>query len=282
LVSRRLNDFIPPRIYDIHAHLLSPAKELPPYLRDQRLGLKEYAATFAPWLPERTLNGLFFGFPAANNDRAAINQWLAKELLSDGEQNLNRALLLVSPHDDQRQMARLLAGAPFAGLKPYHCYARPGDTTQAQIEEFAPEWMWEACAERQGVLMLHIMRDRACADQDNVAALRRLCRRYPRCQVILAHLARSFSYRTARQGLAQLCDVENLWLDTSAVTESETFHRAIETFGPKRILFGTDYPISQLRGRCVATGGALRGHGRRRFLVVLCPGFGRDAQGRRA
>src|SRR5207249_685655 len=32
LIERRINDFVPNRIYDIHTHLLTPGKELPPHL----------------------------------------------------------------------------------------------------------------------------------------------------------------------------------------------------------------------------------------------------------
>lgn len=254
LVKRRINDFVPDRVYDIHAHLLSPAPQLPPYLAREILGRREYAAAVSDLLPGRKLNGLFFGFPARDNDRAGINQWLAGQVSPDKE-GLDRGLILVSPADDPGKTGTLMAGETFVGLKPYHCYAPFADTTQVEIEDFVPDWMWEICDAHEGILMLHIMRDRASADEKNIAALRRLCGRYPRARVVLAHIARSFSYRTAREGLPRLCDIENLWVDTSAVTESETFRCAVETFGPRRILFGTDYPISHLRGRCVATGG---------------------------
>jgi glutamate-1-semialdehyde 2,1-aminomutase len=254
LVERQITDFIPASIYDIHAHLLSPAKELPPHLCQEHLGWKEYATAIRCLLPGRQFNGLFFGFPVRNNDRPSVNQWLGKEIRSDGDRTLNRGLVLVSPADDPKQTERLLTDEAFVGLKPYHCYAPATITTQVGIEDFAPEWMWELCDAHQGVLMLHIMKDRASADEENIAALRRLGRRYPRVRIVLAHIARSFSYRTARRGLPQLSDIENVWLDTSAVTENETFRCALETFGPRRVLFGTDFPISHLRGRCVATG----------------------------
>ncbi len=96
--------------------------------------------------------------------------------------------------------------------------------------------------------MLHIVRDEAIADEGNIASLRRLSARYPGCQVILAHIARSFCQHHAREGLARVMDCGNIWLDTSAITESETFVSALEIFGPERILFGTDYPVSHFRG----------------------------------
>src|SRR5437667_365484 len=117
LIERRINDFVPNRIYDIHTHLLTPGKELPPHLCQEHLGWKEYTTAIHCLLPGRELNGLCFGFPTRNNDRAAINEWVGKEICSNDDGKLNRALVLVSPEDDPKAVERLLAGGTFIGLK---------------------------------------------------------------------------------------------------------------------------------------------------------------------
>ena len=48
--------------------------------------------------------------------------------------------------------------------------------------------------------------------------------------------------------------LRNVWCDTSAVTEAGGFEAIIETLGHGRLLWGSDYPLSHLRGRCVAIG----------------------------
>ena len=103
-----------------------------------------------------------------------------------------RGLVLTAPQDDPRQVEALLNGGNFIGIKPYHLYAPMADTRQAAIETFAPEWMWDLCNAHDGILMLHIMRDRAISDEANLTALARLTSRYPRCRLILAHVGRSF------------------------------------------------------------------------------------------
>lgn len=95
-------------------------------------------------------------------------------------------------------------------------------------------------------------------DEENISALRRLSVRYSGCQVILAHIARSFFRYHAQEGLARVVDCGNIWLDTSAITEKETFVSALQIFGPRRILFGTDYPVSHFRGRCETEGRGFR------------------------
>jgi glutamate-1-semialdehyde 2,1-aminomutase len=101
--------------------------------------------------------------------------------------------------------------------------------------------------------MLHLVRTEAVSDPGNQEALLRLCEKYPRCQLVLAHVARAFNHRTAR-GLKTLAHLPNLWVDTSAIAESEAVQTAIEILGPGRVVYGSDYPISHLRGRCVTVG----------------------------
>jgi glutamate-1-semialdehyde 2,1-aminomutase len=124
----------------------------------------------------------------------------------------------------------------------------------AQIDEFAPDWMWELLHEVQGVLMLHIVRDDAIDDPGNQRTLRRLCRAYPRARLILAHVARSFNYRHARRGLHVLADLDNAVVDTSAVGEAGAYRAALTILGPQRVLWGSDFAVSEMRGRCVAIG----------------------------
>lgn len=253
----RLSGFVPARVYDIHAHLLHPnhfvRENLPTLLRDVSvLGLSQYQEAMARWLPQREVETLFFGFPSRGNNRPAINSWLAEQI--SGTSAHHRGLALAAPDDKPAEVAHQIRQLRLVGIKPYHVYAACADTGQAGIEEFVPEWMWEICHDIHGVLMLHLMKDRAIADAENQAALRRLCRRYPHCQVILAHIGRSFCYRHARAGLAQVVDLDNVWLDTSAITEAETFREALKVFGPRRVLFGSDHPVSEFRGRCVSLG----------------------------
>ena len=85
-------------------------------------------------------------------------------------------------------------------------------------------------------------------------AIQRLCRRYPRCKLILAHVARSFNYRHALEGLHHLVDLDNVVVDTSAVPQTGAFRAALEILGPRRVLWGSDYMVSELRGSCITQG----------------------------
>lgn len=260
--------FVPDRLFDLHAHLLIPEhfpeSAWPPYLkRSDSLGFAAYRQATTDIFGQRRLDGLFFGFPARGNSVEQINEWITGEVHQYGDRSA--ALWLARPTDDPAAVERQLAAGSVVGIKPYHLYASSHATEQALVETFAPEWMWSACHDHAGILMLHIMRDGGISDPANRSALERLLRKYPQCQVVLAHVARSFNYRTARGHLEWLAEFENAWLDTSAVTETETFRIAIAELGAGRLCYGSDFPISNIRGKSVTISGApywIYGHNR--------------------
>ena len=256
-LSRQLQAFVPKEIFDIHVHPYNaehfPSGEWKFLDGIRTLGCAEHRRDLQRYMPAVTVHGLYFGMPSVNANLPAMNAWVADEAQRNGTR-LSRALMVVRPQDNPADIATAMRSGQFSGIKVYHCYAARPDTMNASVEEFAPEWMWEILNEMRGVLMLHIVRDGAIDDPGNQRAIRRLCRAYPRMRLVLAHVARSFNYRNARSGLHTLADLDNAMVDTSAVCEAESFQAALEFLGPKRVLWGSDYAVSEMRGRCVTTG----------------------------
>lgn len=258
LIEKGLADFIPDQVYDIHVHPYNPAHFAPeawPFLKEAaELGCADHVTALQQYMPAKTIHGLYFGMPHKTADRIAMNDWVHDEVTKNAS-SLSRSLMVVSPDDDRGKVAASLKSGLFIGIKVYHCYAPRPDTMNASLTEYAPEWMWELLHETHGVMLLHIVRDGAMDDADNQKEVRRLCRTYPGVRLIMAHVARSFNYRNARSGLYSLVDLDNVVIDTSAVTESESFAAALKILGPKRMLWGSDFAVSEARGRCVTTGG---------------------------
>lgn len=258
LAATKLQGFLPDEIYDIHTHPYHPEHFAPGawtlFGAMGPQGPAEHRAALQRYMPAPTIHGLYFGMPHRTARRAEMNTWVADETRRHGTA-LSRALMVVAPADDRATVADALRSGRFCGIKVYHVYSARPDTMHANVEEFAPEWMWELLDEVRGVLLLHIVHDGAMDHPANQQSLRRLCRAYPRARLILAHIARSFTYRNAREGLRFLVDLDNAVVDTSAVCEAETFRAALEILGPRRVLWGSDFAVSEIRGRCVTTGG---------------------------
>lgn len=258
LLAEAIDGFLPSKVCDIHAHVMEPSGYAPatlgPHLNGRTITPANYRGAMESILPDgRLTEALVFPFPARQHDRAAVNRWMYEEIATLSDSFPTHGLAIVSPADDPGPSEEAMAAGCCRGLKPYHLYVGRADTSQVTLEEFAPEWMWQQCDRHGAVLMLHLMRDAAVSDPVNRESLLRLSEKYPNCQAILAHVARSFNHRTAR-GLGALAKRPNVCVDTSAITESEGIRLALDVLGPGRVLYGSDYPISHLRGRCVTVG----------------------------
>lgn len=262
LSERTVEPLLPDRIFDAHAHLYRHAHygaAGPPPLfagTPAEVGLGRYEEDIA-WLhgPGRTVGGLFFGL-AFTGDRAANDAFVAAEARAGRERGL-RALpqLIVAPGDDPEAVRERVRRGGFVGLKPYHTLAEvAGPTWHAPLEAYFPEALARVAHEEGLAVTVHLVREHALADPLNQAAVRRYCERYPGMRLILAHAGRGFNPWHTIEGVAALAGLPNLWFDTSAVTEAGGFEAIVETFGHTRLLYGSDFPISHLRGRCVAVG----------------------------
>jgi glutamate-1-semialdehyde 2,1-aminomutase len=147
-----------------------------------------------------------------------------------------------------------LGNPQFAGFKPYHVYSRTQPTFQAPLSTFLPEWAWQMADERGLIITLHLVRDAALADPDNRRELRQFCSQYPNARLILAHAARGFHAPNTVNGISGLRGLENVWFDTSGICESAAFEAILREFGPRRLMWGSDFPVSEIRGRCVTVG----------------------------
>ena len=142
-------------------------------------------------------------------------------------------------------------GTPESGAGSYTA----GDPTwTAPIEAYLPEEHVAAANTLGLTITLHMVRDRALADPVNQAAIRRYCESYPNMRLILAHAARGFNPWHTIEGIESLRGLDNVWFDTSAVTEAGAFEAIVETMGHEKLMYGTDFHVSHTRGRCIAIG----------------------------
>ena len=254
LFQRELDGFVPARIFDAHAHLYRKADWAQPR-GALDLGPDVATATayqeLAEWIvPGRERQALFIGFTAAGNV-AEINAFVATE--ASGADRC-RALMLVTPDMDPEAVREEVRRHGFVGLKPYHLFAPRRPTWQADIEEYLPEAQVRIAHEEGLCVVLHLVKARAVADPRNREAIRRYCTRYPDMKLILAHAARGFNPHHTIEAIGALRDLPNLYCDTAAITDGGALEAVIEALGSERLLYGSDFPVSHLRGRCVVIG----------------------------
>lgn len=258
-IAQEVSALLPSRLFDIHAHLY----------RADHMGCRA-PALVADGPPEVDVNvwrsslsnlighshlegGLFLPYPVKGVDPAPGNEYI----LSQVDPSLSRyGLVVVSPTSREDEFVRLLANPGVRGFKPYHVFARIPQTFDATLEQFIPEWAWRVAHDKRLIILIHLVRSGALADCENQRALRAFCTTYPAARVILAHAARGFHAPNTIKGLESVRDLKNVWFDTSAVCEAEPLMALIKELGPERLMWGSDFPVSQQRGKCVTVGDA--------------------------
>ncbi len=256
-LARQLQPRLPKRAFDFHAHLYRvadfnqfthPLCATGPAVA----GLDEWRPHVSRQLPGAELTGgLFFPMPLANVTLSAANQFLIDQIQRAPG---HRGLLLIKATTKPKEVADELGHPQVTGFKVYHVYGSPPPPPQLPPAAFLPEWIWEFAHDRGWFIMLHLVRDTALADPDNQRYVRAHCRQYPNAKLVLAHAGRGFHGAHTVNAVAALRDIDNLYFDTSAICEAAPLAAIIRECGPRRLLWGSDFPITEQRGRCVTLG----------------------------
>jgi len=253
--ARELDSFLPQRVFDAHCHLYcnSDFAAVP--------GLAANGPDVVDWAcfrdhmeaiaPGREYSALAFPFPAVGLNTTSANQFLSEQLAAHKEL---RGAMIVTPGMDPEFIRQTVREHRFSGLKCYHVFAATQPTFEAAVEAYLPEEHVRIAHEESLSITLHMVRARAIADPVNQESIARLARKYPNARWILAHAARGFNPYHTIEGIGALKGIGNIWCDTSAVTEPGAFEAIVRTLGEDRLLYGADFPVTHLRGRCVAIG----------------------------
>lgn len=253
----KLQGFIPEKVFDSHAHLY----RLSDLQNDSRGYLNEGPenAGFAVWKDcigrivqgVELCGGLFFPMVTPNCSIDSSNRYLLEQLEASPH---SRGLMLISPDTAVDKVKEYLKSPQVIGFKPYFYFSSETPKEESSILGFLPEWTWEMAHSASLTIMLHIAKYKAMADPDNQKVIRQMCRKYPDVKLILAHGARGFHPQNTVEGLDGLKELHNVWFDSSALCEAKALKTVLKCFGAKKLLWGTDFPISQIRGKCVSVG----------------------------
>ena len=250
-----LADFLPDNIIDIHTHVhsIKHRKEkntdrqvLWPSLVAAENTYDQLAETYRLMFPGKTVNQLSFCNANTAEDYVIKNEYVASEAKKHGF----HALYFSMPWEKGDELEYQCKKGGFLGLKSYLSFAG-GDIEEKDIEifDFFPHHQF-ATADRNGwIVMLHIPRRGRLGDPVNIRQLREIDETYPNAKVIVAHIGRAYADINAGNAFSELARTKNLFFDFSANTNENMMYKALETFGPKRLLFGSDLPITRMRTR---------------------------------
>lgn len=257
IAAKELQGFLPDKIFDIHAHIYRTAdlnlQQLSLWMQGpQEVDIGVWNKYMGKQVGQQRLQGgLFFPAPTASCDIDRENDYLLEQLKANPN---SRGLILTSPEYPEGRIERYLDNPQIIGFKPYHLFSSEQPTFQSSIQGYLPEWILKIADSRGYIVMLHLVRDKALSDTGNRTAIRKICGEYPNIKLILAHAGRGFHAENTVKGLSALRGIENIRFDMSGICEATAIIAILKQFGPRKLLWGSDFPISQLRGRCVTVG----------------------------
>lgn len=257
-MAAEIRQQLPPTVFDSHAHLFRRGMFTPAFKNAMTVAPDE--TTAGVWRAEleallgqgRLAGGMFTPAPFVTvADIHDENHWMLDMLAG---QPGCKGLALVAPEQTPAEMEQYLAKVAFAGFKPYHVYSHERPTYHASLPSYLPEWAWRMADEHGLIILLHMVKPGALADADNQRVIREMCLRYPHAKLVLAHAARGFHAPNTQKGLPALRGLQNVWFDMSAICESAAIKAILDEFGPRRLTWGTDFPVGVMRGKAFTVG----------------------------
>jgi glutamate-1-semialdehyde 2,1-aminomutase len=265
--EEELSDFVPKNIYDIHTHIyrwafnLDIKKNSGPYsyqgkyFSEVTMELADYVDKIM--MPDRTVSRLSFPFPYNYPcDFESSNKYVSNEVL---KKKGSSGLILVNPKMNEEEVEIMLIKSNAIGFKPYRVYSETGDSVNAKITDFMPENQIKIANKYGLIIMMHLSKKDAIADNENILDLIFLSEKYPKVKWILAHCARSYSAWAIEKAAKKLRNLKNIWYDCSTVCESDALDALYSGVGIEKVMYGSDDMIGPMRGKYIAFGKAWTG-----------------------
>ena len=258
-MRKRLESWLPDKIFDMHAHLHNAEHHRHPDsictaygTADARRFLEDQKLLYG----NRRVRGLLIPMPNVDfSDHSlidAVNTWITAEVQKVPD---CAAEVFVKPEDTRADIEKLLVSPQIKGFKCYYLAIQKDIAkNQADIGEYLPEAAWEIANERGFVITLHLVKDKALADPSNLAYIKEKAAKYPNAKLILAHCARGFASWTVVETVRQLKEFPNIYYDLAAICEIAPMYEVIRQAGADHVFWGTDYCIGMKRGKAFSSG----------------------------
>ena len=256
--ERELADFLPDRVFDAHAHLVrfsdcseptgAPWRAVCP----SELSLAEYRVQMKTLHGNARTDALCVGI-VPTDDCPAANDYVAHEVKDEPD---CAAHFLVRPADDPEWVRDQVKRLGMCGIKPFHSFVREpiSATMECEIPEYLPEPVMKVAGREGWSITIHLVKARGCADPGNIHWIRKYATEYLNAQILLCHVARAWNPSHAFEGLPQLADLPNVWISTDLNASAMSIAAAFRIFPRDRIVYGSDFWWSHIRGVCTYAG----------------------------
>jgi predicted TIM-barrel fold metal-dependent hydrolase len=262
IYERSLRDFLPERLIDIHTHVwlarhqhraAGPSRVVswPDRVAPEN-AVEEHLECYRLLFPGKTVIPCLFAGLIDEVSAEASNAYVRDCARAHGLP----ALLFALPQWTAEEVERRVLEGGFQGIKGYLNLA-PAYLPRQEIRvfDFLPPHQLEVMDRHGWLVMLHVPRDARLRDPVNLAQILEIERRFPRLQLVLAHVGRAYCDQDVGEAFDILKETRRLVFDFSANCNDRVFEQALRAVGPKRFLFGSDLPILRMRTRRICEDG---------------------------
>ena len=258
--QQRLRDFLPSKLIDIHTHVWldqfqsKEVEETPravtwPLRVARDNSVEDLQETYRLMFPGQRVTPLIFGAALSlKDDLDAGNAYVFR----CADHYKMPALIFADPKWYAKEFEERITAGHFLGAKVYLTRSDPkiaeGDI---QIYDFLPPHQLQVLDKHGWIVMLHIPRHGRLRDPLNLTQMIEIEKKYPNVMVIIAHVGRAYCPEDVGNAFEVLAETRKMRFDISANTSAENFELLIRAVGPRRILFGSDLPITRMRMRRV-------------------------------
>ncbi|MBE7068562.1 MAG: hypothetical protein E7381_04595 [Clostridiales bacterium] len=252
-IKNVINDFLPDKIFDAHAHLYDKASVVD---EAESFTLERYRKELSKIFGDREILANIFPLPTkkvvlAEDDSVLrlTDEFLYREL---GKEPSNVGEILVLPNESEESILSRMKTSQICGFKPYHLLNTAEATMQLDVEDYLPESAFSVADKLGKVITLHLVKDQALSDENNLNYIMKMAKKYPNAKLILAHAARGFASWTTVESVDKIKHLDNVWYDLSSICESPAIFQIIKKCGTSRVIWGSDYPVCNIVGKVIS------------------------------
>ncbi|MBR4768603.1 MAG: amidohydrolase family protein, partial [Lachnospiraceae bacterium] len=247
-----LFDFLPETFIDCHTHIWKDEFLLRPRVPKWESfvsvdnPIEDLIATNEELFPGKKCISVLYPNPISTMDVPRNNEYT----LNAARKYHFPALYLSRPEEPAEHLREEVLKGGYAGVKVYLNYA-PSYIPEEEIRiyDFLPKEHLKVIDELGKVVQVHIARSKRLADPVNYVQLGEIEENYPNLTLIVAHLGRAYADADVGNALEYLKDTKKTMWDFTANTNQHVMEQVLEKFGPKRFIYGSDFPVFRMKAR---------------------------------
>ena len=197
--------------------------------------------------PSVRYHAVVFGQPTPGADTAKTNAYVAES----GQADTLYPLMVPRPGEmSEVELRDAIREGGFYGYKVMLNWIG-NDYADVSVEQMITDTEMAVADELGLIIMLHVPGADRLAAAGVQQSVTRYAQAYPNAKIVLAHCGRCYGQDRMMKAAGFLEGLDNVYLDSSMVMDQGVIKLVLDSVGPRRLLYATDFPVAAMKGRRV-------------------------------